>query len=82
MNTKLTLMIEKDVIEKAKIYASGKGRSLSDIVENYLKLIARDEPLHKPEITPGSKSLQGSFKAPKDFDYKKELLRKMGEKYL
>jgi len=82
MNTKLTLMIEKDVIKKANKYASGKGRSLSDIVENYLKLIAPDEPLQKPEITPSIKSLQGSFKALKDSDYKKELLRKMGEKYL
>ena len=82
MNTKLTLTIEQDVVEKAKKYASGKGRSLSDIVENYLKWIARDEPLQKPEITPGIKSLQGSFKAPKDFDYKKELSRKLAEKYL
>jgi hypothetical protein len=82
MNTKLTLTIERDIIEKAKKYASGKGRSLSDIVENYLKLIARDEPLKEPEISPGIKSLQGSFKAPKDFDYKKQLSRKLAEKYL
>jgi len=82
MNTKLTLTIEQDVVEKAKKYASGKGRSLSDIVENYLKLIARDEPLQEPEISPGIKSLQGSFKAPKNFDYKKELSRKLEEKYL
>ncbi len=39
MNTKLTLTIEKTLIAKAKQYAKGKGRSLSDIVENYLKVI-------------------------------------------
>ena len=39
MNTKLTLTIEQSIIEKAKKYASGKGRSLSDIIENYLKII-------------------------------------------
>ena len=42
MNTKLTLSIEQSLIEKAKRYAKGKGRSLSDIVENYLKIITRE----------------------------------------
>ena len=32
MNTKLTLSLEKEVIEKAKIYAKGTGRSLSEMV--------------------------------------------------
>ena len=41
MNTKLTLTLEKDVIEKAKRYAKDSGRSLSAIVESYLeKLVA------------------------------------------
>lgn len=31
MSTKLTLTIEKEVIEKAKKYAKEKNRSLSDI---------------------------------------------------
>ena len=39
MITKLTLTIEKSVIEKAKKYAREKERSLSDIIENYLKAI-------------------------------------------
>lgn len=29
MNTKLTLSLEKEVIEQAKIYEKGTGRSLS-----------------------------------------------------
>ena len=37
MNTKLTLTIEQTVIEKAKKYAKGKERSLSSLIENYLK---------------------------------------------
>jgi len=36
MNTKLTLTIEESIIEKAKSYARKNGRSLSDIIENYL----------------------------------------------
>ena len=39
MNTKLTLTIEQAIIEKAKFYAKEKGRSLSDIIENYLKVL-------------------------------------------
>jgi hypothetical protein len=35
MNTKLTLTLEKEVIEIAKKYAKEKGQSLSEIVENY-----------------------------------------------
>ncbi len=84
MNTKLTLTIEQSVIEKAKKYARQKGRSLSDIIENYLKIITSDELKNKKasEITPIVKSLRGSFKAPDDFDYKKELSKALSEKYL
>ena len=38
MITKLTLTIEDSVISSAKKYATKKGKSLSAIVENYLKL--------------------------------------------
>lgn len=43
MHTKLTLTIERDVIKRAKKYARRKGRSLSDIIENYLKAITKEE---------------------------------------
>ena len=82
MNTKLTLTIEQSVIEKAKVYAKGKGRSLSDIVENYFKAIVKEEGALKSDSTPITDSLRGSFKAPKDFDYKKELTKALSKKYL
>ena len=82
MNTKLTLTIEQEVIGRAKKYASLKGRSLSDIVENYLKAITREVEDEDIEITPLVKSLKGSFKAPPGFDYKKELGKGLSEKYL
>jgi hypothetical protein len=82
MNTKLTLTIEQTVIEKAKRYAKGKGHSLSDIIENYLKIITNDSAKSEMEITPIVKSLRGSFKAPSDFDYKKELTKSLSKKYL
>jgi hypothetical protein len=82
MNIKLTLTIEKTLIEKAKEYAKGKGRSLSDIVENYLKVIVKEENTVKSETTPITDSLRGSFKAPDDFDYKTELTKALTKKYL
>ena len=81
MNTKLTLTIEQTVIEKAKFYAREKGRSLSDIIENYLKAITSEQKLEE-ELSPFIKSLQGSFKAPKSFDYKEELSKRLSDKYL
>ena len=82
MNTKLTLTIEQTIIEKAKKYAHVKGRSLSDIVENYLKAITKEDNNESIELTPIVQSLKGTFKAPKNIDYKKELSKRLTEKYL
>ncbi len=44
MTTKLTLTIDDSVILIAKKYAKQKGKSLSDIIENYLmSLTAKEE---------------------------------------
>ena len=82
MNTKLTLTIEQTIIEKAKKYANVKGRSLSNIVENYLKAITKEDNIESIDLTPIVKSLKGTFKAPKNIDYKKELSKRLIEKYL
>jgi hypothetical protein len=81
MNTKLTLTIEKSVIDKAKRYAKDKERSLSDIIENYLIAITNDSVQDEIKETPIVKSLRGSFKMPKDFDYKRELSNSLSDKY-
>ena len=82
MNTKLTLTIDKSIIQKAKKYAKEKERSLSDLIENYLKALTDNGMKDEFEITPLVKSLKGSFKAPDDFDYKEELTTALSEKYL
>jgi len=82
MNTKLTLTIKKEVIQKANKYAKQKKQSLSDIIENYLKAITQDVVNEEIEMTPVVKSLKGSFKAPKEFDYKEELTKALSDKYL
>lgn len=83
MNTKLTLTIEQEIIQKAKEYAKDKNRSLSDIVENYLKILTKEEKEKElKKLNPVVKSLKGSFKIPKNMDYKKELRNRLEEKYL
>ena len=82
MNTKLTLTIEQTIIIKAKKYANGQGRSLSNIVENYLKTITKEDNFESIDFTPIVKSLKGTFKAPKNINYKKELAKRLTEEYL
>ncbi|MBK7956788.1 MAG: hypothetical protein IPK03_00905 [Bacteroidetes bacterium] len=82
MNTKLTLTIEDSVIEKAKNYARKRERSLSNLIENYLRLLTSEEENIKNETSPIVKNLRGAFKMPHDFDYKKELSNRLSEKYL
>ncbi|MCM4166439.1 hypothetical protein KCTC52924_03372 [Arenibacter antarcticus] len=83
MNTKLTLTIEREIIERAKKYAKEQNRSLTDIIENYLKIITKEdrEDIGKP-LNPVVKSLKGSFKTNKQMDYKKELRNRLDKKYL
>ena len=83
MNTKLTLTIEQDIIEKAKNYAKGKNRSLSNIIENYLKMLTiADRKQEVEKLNPIVKSLKGSFTLPKGMNYEKELRSRLEEKYL
>jgi hypothetical protein len=83
MNTKLTLTIEQEIIKRAKDYAKEKNRSLSDIIENYLKVLTKEEQKKtNKKPNPVVKSLRGSFKMPKKMDYKKELRNRLEEKYL
>ena len=42
MNTKLTLNLDKGVIEEAKSYAKENKMSLSKLIENYLRSLTKD----------------------------------------
>ncbi len=81
MNTKLTLTIEKNVIEKAKRYAKQTGRSLSDIIEKYLEEISAEE-VDSAGLSNQLKEIVGSVKLPKNFDEKKAKREYLEKKYL
>jgi hypothetical protein len=82
MNTKLTLTIEKEVIEIAKEYAKEKGQSLSEMVENYFKFVTvkRIKPKEK-ELSPKVRKLRGILKVDDAFDYKRTLTEELSKKY-
>lgn len=80
MTTKLTLTIEQRVIKTAKKYAEKKGRSLSDLVENYLRTLSTGDNQIE-DISPRVKRLIGSIKLPENFDYKKSLGDSIVKKY-
>lgn len=80
MNTKLTLTIEKKIIEGAKYYAKNTGRSLSEIIENYLATITQENSKH--DLSPKLGKLVGSIKLPENFDEKAELRSAMEKKHL
>lgn len=84
MDTKLTLKLDKDVIEKAKEYATSQKRSLSRLIESYLKtLIDNDDSnrIESIEISPFVKSMQSGIKLPTEYDYKKDYGDHLTEKY-
>jgi len=82
MRTKLTLTIEKETIEIAKNYAREKGQSLSEMVENYFKLITGDRKKIKPkQLSERVRKLRGIIKTDDNFDYKETLTEELSKKY-
>jgi hypothetical protein len=61
MTTKLTLTVEKKVIEKAKLYAKHTDRSLSELVENYLETLI-EKNTGKDQLSPRLKRIAGIVK--------------------
>jgi hypothetical protein len=80
MNTKLTLNVDRRVIEKAKEYSKSRKISLSRLIESYLSSLTANKK-QKIEITPLVESLSGVINLEKDFDYKEKYTDYLIEKY-
>lgn len=81
MNTKLTLTIEESVIKSAKSYAKHTGRSLLELIENYLNTLT-EEHWDTRQISPKLRKLAGSVTLPHDFDEKSALKAYFESKHL
>lgn len=81
MNTKLTLKLDKDIIDKAKIYAKRRKTSLSALVENYFKFLSEEKPPPHTEFSPIVQELSGIIELPDNFDLKEEYAEYLTRKY-
>lgn len=84
MDAKLTLKLDKNVIEDAKKYANLHKKSLSRLIEDYLRAINQSTGNKNDddfEISPFVKSMKTNVKLPDDLDYKKEYREFLEGKY-
>ena len=70
MNTKLTLSINKTIINRAKSYASSRNISLSKLVEKYLGSISERSD-HADDLAPITESLGNMIKNRKQVEPRK-----------
>lgn len=71
MDTKLTLSLNANIIERAKMYAKTHKISISKMIEAYLDSLTKDKSgAESSEITHLVEQLSGVIHLPKDFDEK------------
>ncbi len=78
MNTKLTLSLDKGVIDKARRFAKSNGRTLSNLVESQLKVLTKE--VDDDEIHPEIKRLMGKIVVGTNFNHKTEIKKIMAKK--
>jgi len=80
MDKKLTLSLDRTIIERAKTYAQSNNISLSKLIESYLSSLT-SHISNGTEITPLVESLSGVISLDKDFDEKSAYKKYLIEKY-
>lgn len=75
MQTKLTLRLEDRLIEQAKSYAANAGKSVSQVVSDYFKLLTSEKINTTSTAAPITQSLRGLLRESQidEKDYKKYL---------
>ena len=79
MNTKLTLKLDKTVIENAKRYSLQRKVSLSELVENYFRSLT--EYSEEKNYSSVVKELSGVISLGSEEDLKKDYTDYLMEKY-
>jgi len=78
MQTKLTLRLEDHLIEQAKSYAAQAGKSVSQIVADYFKILTAEKTRQATPSSPITDSLRGLLRESNldEKDFKKYLEEK------
>ncbi|SFL17628.1 DUF6364 family protein [Proteiniphilum acetatigenes] len=80
MTTKLTLNIDKDIIEYAKSYAKENNVSLSKLIENYLNSLTQKDNKQSKKVSPLVESLTGVIPS-EELNERKSYRDYLAEKY-
>ena len=85
MDSKLTIKLNKLLIERAKAYAASHKRSLTKIIESYLQSLTLQEDSENDkediQISPFVKSMSSGVHIPADLEYKTDYSNYLAEKY-
>ncbi len=81
MNTKLTLKLDKNAIERAEYYAHKTNQSLSSLVQNYFNFISEKYEINEHDISPIVQELSGIIELDNNFNHKKQYHDHIMEKY-
>jgi hypothetical protein len=83
MKTKLTLSIEESIVEAAKELAKESGLSLSNVIENQLKMVVgrKRKKQAQAKISPQVRKLKGAASLNSEKTYKQLRAEMLEEKY-
>jgi len=80
MNAKLTLSLNREIIEQAKKFSRSHHKSLSKLIEGYLRQVTHSNDASK-QVTPLVAKLSGVIDAQKLGDHKSGYADYLAEKY-
>ena len=81
MDTKLTLKLDSDTIQKVKLYAKKNHQSLSGLVENFFENLTQGVQEEAAPYGPLVRQLKGRVKLKRDFDFKNSYADSLSKKY-
>ncbi|OGQ96783.1 MAG: hypothetical protein A2521_16570 [Deltaproteobacteria bacterium RIFOXYD12_FULL_57_12] len=81
MQAKLTLSLDKELIAQAKEFSRRQHKSLSKMVENYLRQATSPSSLEENSLTPLVKELSGLIKPSQADRHVEEYSDYLAEKY-
>ena len=80
MNAKLTLSLNREIIEQAKKFSRSHHKSLSKLIEGYLRQVTHSDDVSK-QVTPLVAKLSGVIDAQKLGDHKSDYADYLAGKY-
>ena len=73
--------LDKEVIDRAKVYARSHRTSLSKLVKSFFESLTGPDEVSGQELSPFVQQISGVVELPEDFDLKDDLTEILDEKY-